>query len=91
MHLDLLPYMKAAERFTGIDPFRVNASQPDSGAIYPSQGTNGTIAASYNSAHTFFCPHTSPTESLPQRGIVIQLIHMIKPWSIWVFRKTLTR
>lgn len=44
----LLPYMKAAERFTGIDPFRVNSTTPDSGAIYPSQGTTGPVSASYN-------------------------------------------
>ncbi|KAF8604818.1 alcohol oxidase [Ceratobasidium sp. AG-I] len=45
----LLPYMKAAEKFTGIDPFRVNSTVPDSGAIFPSQGKTGPISASYNS------------------------------------------
>ncbi|KAF8604823.1 alcohol oxidase [Ceratobasidium sp. AG-I] len=45
---NLLPYMKAAEKFTGTDPFRVNATGADSGTIYPSQGTTGAIAASYN-------------------------------------------
>ncbi|KAF8604819.1 alcohol oxidase [Ceratobasidium sp. AG-I] len=45
----LLPYMKAAEKFTGIDPFRVNSTTPESGAIYPTQGRTGPIAASYNS------------------------------------------
>ncbi|QRW13145.1 GMC oxidoreductase [Ceratobasidium sp. AG-Ba] len=42
----LLPYMKKAESFTGIDPFRANSSNPN--GIYPSQGRNGPIAASYN-------------------------------------------
>ncbi|KAF8604820.1 alcohol oxidase [Ceratobasidium sp. AG-I] len=45
----LLPCMKAAERFTGIDPFRVNLTTPGSGAIYPSQGKKGPVSASYNS------------------------------------------
>ncbi|KAG8743828.1 hypothetical protein FRC10_011376 [Ceratobasidium sp. 414] len=43
----LLPYMKAAEDFTNIDPFR-NYSSTGTG-IYPSQGTVGKIAAGYNS------------------------------------------
>ncbi|KAG8779946.1 hypothetical protein FRC12_023673 [Ceratobasidium sp. 428] len=42
----LLPYMKAAEDFTNIDPFR-NYSNTGTG-IYPSQGTSGVIAAGYN-------------------------------------------
>ncbi|QRV98567.1 GMC oxidoreductase [Ceratobasidium sp. AG-Ba] len=42
----LLPYMKKAERFTGTDPFRPNSSTPN--GIYPSQGRNGPIAASFN-------------------------------------------
>ncbi|CAE6497422.1 unnamed protein product [Rhizoctonia solani] len=45
---DLLPYMKSAERFTGIDPFRANYSHANPGSIYPSQGTQGIIAASFN-------------------------------------------
>ncbi|QRV98565.1 GMC oxidoreductase [Ceratobasidium sp. AG-Ba] len=43
---DLLPYMKKAERFTSTDPFRANSSGPS--GIYPSQGQNGPIAASFN-------------------------------------------
>ncbi|CAE6451424.1 unnamed protein product [Rhizoctonia solani] len=45
---NLLPHMKSAERFTGIDPFRANHTEPSPGNIYPSQGTNGSIAASFN-------------------------------------------
>ncbi|CEL58759.1 Glucose oxidase OS=Talaromyces flavus GN=GOX PE=3 SV=1 [Rhizoctonia solani AG-1 IB] len=44
----LLPYMKAAERFTTIDPFRANATDADTDDIFPSQGTKGPIAASFN-------------------------------------------
>ncbi|CAE6430180.1 unnamed protein product [Rhizoctonia solani] len=44
----LLPHMKSAERFTGIDPFRANHTESSSGNIYPSQGTNGSVAASFN-------------------------------------------
>ncbi|CAE7227869.1 unnamed protein product [Rhizoctonia solani] len=45
---NLLPYMKRAERFTGIDPFRANYTHANPSDIFPSQGTNGTIAASFN-------------------------------------------
>ncbi|KAL5639510.1 hypothetical protein ACGC1H_006223 [Rhizoctonia solani] len=45
---NLLPYMKSAERFIGIDPFRVNHTGATSGDIYPTQGTKGPIAASFN-------------------------------------------
>ncbi|KDN38596.1 hypothetical protein RSAG8_09383, partial [Rhizoctonia solani AG-8 WAC10335] len=44
----LLPNMKAAERFTGIDPFRVNYTHADPNGIFPSQGESGPVAASYN-------------------------------------------
>ncbi|KDN44352.1 hypothetical protein RSAG8_05616, partial [Rhizoctonia solani AG-8 WAC10335] len=44
----LLPNMKAAERFTGVDPFRSNYSHADPNDIFPSQGQNGIVAASYN-------------------------------------------
>ncbi|CAE6466057.1 unnamed protein product, partial [Rhizoctonia solani] len=44
----LLPNMKAAERFTGVDPFRVNYTNADPDDIFPSQGKNGVIAADYN-------------------------------------------
>ncbi|CAE6481256.1 unnamed protein product [Rhizoctonia solani] len=44
----LLPYMKAAEHFTGVDPFRANSTNANSGGIFPSQGTSGSIAASFN-------------------------------------------
>ncbi|EUC63656.1 choline dehydrogenase [Rhizoctonia solani AG-3 Rhs1AP] len=44
----LLPYMKAAEHFTGVDPFRVNSTGANPNEIFPSQGTEGTIAASFN-------------------------------------------
>ncbi|GAB1520525.1 hypothetical protein RhiTH_003602 [Rhizoctonia solani] len=44
----LLPYMKAAERFETIDPFRANATHADPDDIYPSQGTKGPISASFN-------------------------------------------
>ncbi|KAG9095752.1 hypothetical protein FRC06_009462, partial [Ceratobasidium sp. 370] len=42
----LLPYMKAAEDFTNIDPFRVYSNTGT--GIFPSQGTVGKIAAGYN-------------------------------------------
>ncbi|KAH7337860.1 alcohol oxidase [Rhizoctonia solani] len=44
----LLPNMKDAERFTGVDPFRVNYTKADPNDIFPSQGRNGPVAASYN-------------------------------------------
>ncbi|KAH7337862.1 alcohol oxidase [Rhizoctonia solani] len=44
----LLPNMKAAERFTGVDPFRVNYTGADPDDIFPSQGKNGVVAADYN-------------------------------------------
>ncbi|CAE6444530.1 unnamed protein product [Rhizoctonia solani] len=43
-----LPSMKAAERFTGVDPFRVNNTHADPNSIYPSQGKNGLVTASFN-------------------------------------------
>ncbi|KAG8689296.1 hypothetical protein FRC11_003307 [Ceratobasidium sp. 423] len=45
----LLPNMKAAERFTGVDPFRVNYTNVGSNDIFPSQGKSGLVTASYNS------------------------------------------
>ncbi|CUA76134.1 Oxygen-dependent choline dehydrogenase [Rhizoctonia solani] len=45
---DLLPNMEAAERFTGVDPFRVNYTHANPDSIFPSQGTSGPVAASYN-------------------------------------------
>ncbi|KAJ1300922.1 hypothetical protein OPQ81_003348 [Rhizoctonia solani] len=44
----LLPSMKAAERFTGVDPFRVNDTNADPNNIFPSQGKDGLLAISYN-------------------------------------------
>ncbi|CAE7060958.1 unnamed protein product [Rhizoctonia solani] len=44
----LLPHMKDAERFTGVDPFRVNYTNAGSNDIFPSQGTSGPVAGSYN-------------------------------------------
>ncbi|CAE6346970.1 unnamed protein product [Rhizoctonia solani] len=44
----LLPNMEAAERFTGIDPFRANYTDADPSSIFPSQGRNGPVAGSYN-------------------------------------------
>ncbi|CAE6433226.1 unnamed protein product [Rhizoctonia solani] len=44
----LLPNMKDAERFTGVDPFRVNYTNTDPNDIFPSQGKSGPVAASYN-------------------------------------------
>ncbi|KAG9121402.1 hypothetical protein FRC07_002661, partial [Ceratobasidium sp. 392] len=45
---DILPYMKKAEHFTSTDPFRASFGDPDPTVIFPSQGQNGPIAASYN-------------------------------------------
>ncbi|KAF8689786.1 GMC oxidoreductase, partial [Rhizoctonia solani] len=44
----ILPNMKAAERFTGVDPFRINYTNADPDDVFPSQGKNGLVAASYN-------------------------------------------
>ncbi|CUA69183.1 Oxygen-dependent choline dehydrogenase [Rhizoctonia solani] len=44
----LLPNMEAAERFTGVDPFRVNYANSSQIDIFLSQGKNGPVAASYN-------------------------------------------
>ncbi|KAJ1301435.1 hypothetical protein OPQ81_008693 [Rhizoctonia solani] len=44
----LLPNMKAAEHFTGVDPFRVNNTNADPNNIFPSQGKDGLLAISYN-------------------------------------------
>ncbi|KAJ1300896.1 hypothetical protein OPQ81_003322 [Rhizoctonia solani] len=41
--------MRTAEHFTSADPFRVNYTDADPGSIFPSQGENGPVAASYNS------------------------------------------
>jgi hypothetical protein len=41
--------MKAAEHFTGVDPFRENHTNAGPGDIFPSQGQDGLVAASYNS------------------------------------------
>ncbi|CAE6537230.1 unnamed protein product [Rhizoctonia solani] len=43
-----LPSMKAAERFTGVDPFRVNDTSSDPNTIFPSQGKDGLVSISYN-------------------------------------------
>ncbi|CAE6474994.1 unnamed protein product [Rhizoctonia solani] len=43
-----LPSMKAAERFTAVDPFRINDTHADPHNIYPSQGKNGVVTASFN-------------------------------------------
>ncbi|KEP48703.1 glucose dehydrogenase [Rhizoctonia solani 123E] len=43
-----LPSMKAAERFTGVDPFRINDTHADPNSIYPSQGKDGVVTASFN-------------------------------------------
>lgn len=40
--------MKAAERFTGVDPFRMNYTNADTVDILPSQGKNGLVTADYN-------------------------------------------
>ncbi|KAG9125584.1 hypothetical protein FRC07_006994, partial [Ceratobasidium sp. 392] len=45
---DILPYMKKAERFTSTDPFRASFGDPNPTVIFPFQGQNGPIAASYN-------------------------------------------
>ncbi|KAB5591137.1 Choline dehydrogenase [Ceratobasidium theobromae] len=44
----LLPYMKSAEHFTSVDPFRVNDTHASPDDIFPSQGTKGPVAPSYN-------------------------------------------
>ncbi|CAE6446915.1 unnamed protein product [Rhizoctonia solani] len=40
--------MKAAEHFTGVDPFRANYANASQNDIFPSQGKNGPVAVSYN-------------------------------------------
>ncbi|CUA69182.1 Pyranose dehydrogenase 1 [Rhizoctonia solani] len=66
---EFLPYMKAAERFTGIDPFRANATGAGPDDIFPSQGTDGTIAASFN---TWYSDIVVPfREAMANRGVPI--------------------
>lgn len=57
---ELVPYMKAAEHFTGADPFRVNDTRADPKSIFPSQGTNGPIEGSYNSGWLYICALEPP-------------------------------
>ncbi|KAF8686548.1 GMC oxidoreductase [Rhizoctonia solani] len=65
----LLPYMKAAERFETIDPFRANATHADLDDIYPSQGTKGPISASFNTWYSDIIPLYR--ETLANLGIPI--------------------
>lgn len=61
----LLPYMKAAEHFMGVDPFRVNYSHGSPNDIFPSQGKNGHIAASYNAWYSdILAPYVKTVTSL---------------------------
>ncbi|CAE6425509.1 unnamed protein product [Rhizoctonia solani] len=61
--------MKAAERFTGIDPFRANATGASQDDIFPSQGTKGMIAASFN---TWYSDIIEPfREAMANRGVPI--------------------
>ncbi|CAE6460895.1 unnamed protein product [Rhizoctonia solani] len=67
--LEFLPYMKAAERFTGIDPFKANATGAGPDDIFPSQGTDGTITASFN---TWYSDIVVPfREAMANRGVPI--------------------
>ncbi|KEP46778.1 glucose dehydrogenase [Rhizoctonia solani 123E] len=52
----LLPNMKSAERFTGIDPFRLNYTDASPNDIFPSQGKNGVIATSYDDWYSDIVP-----------------------------------
>ncbi|EUC63655.1 glucose oxidase [Rhizoctonia solani AG-3 Rhs1AP] len=63
----LLPYMKAAERFTAVDPFRVNSTGAND--IFPSQGTNGTVTASFNIWYSDVIPPYR--EAMANRGVPI--------------------
>ncbi|KEP47070.1 glucose dehydrogenase [Rhizoctonia solani 123E] len=65
----LLPYMKAAEHFTGVDPFRVNSTGANPNEIFPSQGTEGTIAASFNTWYSDIIPPFR--EAMANRGVPI--------------------
>ncbi|CAE6474978.1 unnamed protein product [Rhizoctonia solani] len=66
----LLPYMKAAERFTGVDPFRANSTGANPADIFPSQGTNGTITASFNIWYSDVIPPFR--EAMANRGVPIK-------------------
>ncbi|KAB5592638.1 Choline dehydrogenase [Ceratobasidium theobromae] len=44
----LLPFMKAAEHFIAVDPYRLNYTNADPNDIFSSQGTEGPIAGGYN-------------------------------------------
>ncbi|CAE6510948.1 unnamed protein product [Rhizoctonia solani] len=65
----LLPYMKATEHFTGVDPFRVNSTGANPNEIFPSQGTNGTIAASFNTWYSDIIPPFR--KAMANRGVFI--------------------
>ncbi|CAE6364331.1 unnamed protein product [Rhizoctonia solani] len=62
----IMPYMKIAEDFTNIDPFRNLETSP-----YPSQGVSGPIASGYN---TWYSDITLPYgESLVKLGVPANL------------------
>ncbi|CAE6436115.1 unnamed protein product [Rhizoctonia solani] len=64
----LMPYMKMAEDFTNIDPFR---NYTHSSGVYPSQGINGPIGSSYN---VWYSDVTTPyAQSLLKLGIPANL------------------
>ncbi|CAE6464745.1 unnamed protein product [Rhizoctonia solani] len=65
----LVPYMKIAERFIGIDPFRANYTNANPADIFHSQGTNGPIAASFN---TWYSDIIAPyAETMRNLGVPI--------------------
>ncbi|KAH7337866.1 alcohol oxidase [Rhizoctonia solani] len=67
----LLPSMQAAERFTGVDPFQINYTHADPNSIYPSQGMNGLVTASYK---TWYSDITVPFEkSMANLGVPTNL------------------
>ncbi|CCO37094.1 hypothetical protein BN14_11245 [Rhizoctonia solani AG-1 IB] len=61
--------MKAAEHFTGVDPFRENHTNAGPGDIFPSQGQDGLVAASYNSWYGDITPPFA--KSMANLGIPI--------------------
>ncbi|CUA70878.1 Oxygen-dependent choline dehydrogenase [Rhizoctonia solani] len=64
----IMPYMKMAEDFTNIDPFR---NYTHSSGVYPSQGINGPIGSSYNA---WYSDVTTPyAQSLLKLGIPANL------------------
>ena len=81
-HLGLFPSMRTAEHFTGTDPFRVNYTNADPDIIFPTQGKNGPIAASYNSKRIQIYVIDWLIRRFLEIGTVMLLYRSGNPWPI---------